>query len=148
MQPGQGILNSDCTDLKKISIADPQQSSQTCPMLNDSGFHEQSKCLDFKLSKENGDLFSFQCKPLWHFQDMSMDTITYLQDLRDPTKTVNLLTNHTQFTQAYIKTAIKEQYKSYICNNHSNDCSACYALLDGLDISFKKYIKDHLPCDF
>ena len=41
--PG-GIPNSDCTNLK-ISTADPQQSSQICPKLNDSGFCEWSKGL-------------------------------------------------------------------------------------------------------
>ena len=45
-----GIPNSDQTDLK-ISTADPQQSSQICPMLDDSGFHEQSKGLDVKVVK-------------------------------------------------------------------------------------------------
>ena len=68
-----GIPNSDWTDLK-ISTADPQQSSQIQPMLDSSGFHEQSKGFDIKL-------FSFQCKLLWHFQAMGMDTITYLNGL-------------------------------------------------------------------
>ena len=54
--------------------------------------------------KKKGDLFSFQCKLLWHFQGMGMDTIMYLMDLGDPTKMLNL-------TQAYVKTAIKEQHK-------------------------------------
>ena len=117
-------------------------------MLDGSCFHEQSKGLDIKFSKEKGDLFSFQCKLLHHFQDMGMDTITYLKDLGDPTRMVNLLMDHTQFTQAYIKTAVKEQHKMYHSYNHLNDCSACYALLDSLAKTFKKYIKDYLPNDF
>ena len=44
---------------------------------------------------------------------MGMDTITYLKDLGDPTRMVNVLMDHTQFTQVYIKTAIKEQHKLY-----------------------------------
>ena len=103
----QGIPNSDWTDLK-ISTAELQQSSQICPMLGDSSFHEQSKGLDVKYSKEKGDLFSFQCKLLQHFQDTGMDTITYLKDLGDSTKMVNLLMDHTQFTQAYVKTPVEE----------------------------------------
>ena len=122
--------------------------SQIHPILNNSGFCEQSKGLDVKFLKEEGDLFSFQHKLLQHFQDMGMNTITYLKDLGDPTKMVNLLMDHTQFTQAYIKTAIEEQCKLYDSYNHSNDCSACYSLLDTFDISFKQYIKDHLPNDF
>ena len=83
-------------------------------MLDDSSFHhEWSKGLDVKFSKEKGDLFCFQCKLLWHFQDMRMDTITYLKDLGHPTTMVNLLTDHTWFTYVFIKTAIEEQYKLY-----------------------------------
>ena len=55
------IPNSDWTALK-LSTADPQQSSQISPMLDDSSIHEQSKGLDVKISEEKGDLFSFQCK--------------------------------------------------------------------------------------
>ena len=76
-------------------------------MLDDSGVCEQSKGLDTKFLKEKGDLFSFQCKRLQHFQDMGMDTITYLKDLGDLTKMVNLLMDHTQFSQANVKTAIQ-----------------------------------------
>ena len=71
------IPNSDWMDLK-ISTTDPQQSSQICPMLDNSSFCEWSKGLDVKFSKENGDLFSLQCKLLQYFQDMDMDTISYL----------------------------------------------------------------------
>ena len=107
-----GIPNTDWTNLKN-STADPQQSSQIHPILDDSSFHEWSKGLDVKLSKQKGDLFSFQCKLLWYFQDMGMDTITYLKDLGDPTKMVNLLMDRTWFTQAYVKTAIEQQCKHY-----------------------------------
>ena len=103
-----GIPNLDWTDLK-ISTADPHQVSKICPMLDNSGFHEWHKGLPVKLSKEKGDLFSFQCKLLQHFQDTGMDIITYLKDLGDPTKKVNLLIDHTWFTQACVKTAIKAQ---------------------------------------
>ena len=65
----------------------------------------------------------------------------YLKDLGDPTKMVNLLTDHTQSTQAYVKTAIKEQWKLY-------SSYAYYALLDSLDATFKMYIETHLPVDF
>ena len=58
-----GIPSLDWTDLK-TRTAEPQQSSQIHPMLDDSSFHEQSTCLDIKLSKEKGDLFSFQHKVL------------------------------------------------------------------------------------
>ena len=98
--------------------------------------------------KEKGDLFSFQCKLLWHFQDTSMDTIMYLKDLGDPTKMVNLLTDHTLFTQAYIKTAIEEQCKLYDSYDHSNNHEACYALLDSLAATFKTYVEACLPDDF
>ena len=74
--------------------------------------------MDVKFSKEKGDLFSFQHKLLQNFQDMGMDTVTYLKDLGDPTKMVNLLMDHTQFTQAYVKTAIKEQCKHYDLYDH------------------------------
>ena len=113
-----GIPNSDWTDMK-ISTADPQQSSQIHPMLDDSSFHEQSKGLDVKLSKEKEDLFSFQHKLPWHFQDMGMDTITYFKDLGDPTKMVNLLMAHTWFNQVYVNTTISEQCEHY----DSYDCS-------------------------
>ena len=113
-----GIPNLDWTAMK-ISTAEPQQSSQICPMLDDSSYHEQSNGLDVKFSKEKGDLFIFQCTLLCHFQDMGMDTLTYLKDPGDPTKMVNLLTDHTWFTQAYIETAIKEQHKVYNSYNHS-----------------------------
>ena len=66
----------------------------------------------------------------------------------DPIKMVNLLTVHTQFTQAYVKTAVEEHCKLYDAFDCSNDHSACYALLDSLDISFKQYIRDHLHDDF
>ena len=72
----------------------------------------------------------------------------YLNDLGDPTKMVNLIMDHTQFTQAYVKTAIKEQHKLYDFYNHSNDCGACYVLLDSLDATFKTYNKACLPDDF
>ena len=108
----RGQPNTDSTDLQ-ISTADPKQSSQICPMLNKSSFHEWSKGLDTKFTKEKGDLFSFQHKLLHHFQDTGMDTVTCLRDLEHPTKMVNLLTDHTCFTQAYVKTAIKAQYQLY-----------------------------------
>ena len=82
-------------------------------MFDDSSFHEQSKGLDFKFSKEKGDLLSFQHKLLQHLHDTEMDTYTYLKDLGDPNKMVNLLMDHTQFTQAHIKTAVEEQHKLY-----------------------------------
>ena len=94
-----GMLNLDWTDLK-IRTSDPQQSSQICPMLDNSSSMNR---VNVKFSKEKGDLFSFQCKVLWHFQDTGMDTNTYLKDLGDPAKMVNLLMDHTQFTQAYVK---------------------------------------------
>ena len=107
-----GQPHTDWTDLQ-ISTADPQWSSQICPMLNKSSFLEWNKGLDTKFTKEKGDLFIFQHKLLHHFQDTGMDTITGLKDLEDPTKMVNLLTDHTCFTQAYVKTAIKAQYQPY-----------------------------------
>ena len=116
-------------------------------MLDNSGFCELSS-LNVKLSKEKGDSFSFQSKLLWHFQDTGMDAITYLKDLGDPTKMVNLLTDHTWFTQAYIKTAVEEQCKLYDSCGHLNNHSACYALLNSLDKTFKKYVKDCLPNEF
>ena len=94
------------------------------------------------------DWFSFQHKLLQHFQDTGIDTITHLKDLGDPTKMVNLLTDHTQLTQANVKTAIEEQNKLYNSYDHSNDCSACHVLLDRLDISFKQDIENCLPNDF
>ena len=96
--------------------------------------------------KGKGDLFSLQCELLQHFQNMGMDTITYLKDPGDPTKMVNLLMDTTQFTQAYIKTAIKEQHKCY--DSYGNDHSACYTLLNSLDETFKKYVEDCLSPDF
>ena len=93
-----GIPNSDWTTLK-ISTDKPQQSSQIHPMLDNSGFGDWSKGLDVNFTKEGGDLFSFQHKLLWHFQDMGMETITYLKDLEDPTKMVNLLIVHSGLCQ-------------------------------------------------
>ena len=101
-----------------------------------------------QVSKEKGDLFRFQHKLLQHFQDMGMGTITYLKDLGDSTKMVNLLTDHTSFTQAYVKTAIEGQCKLYDSYSHSNDRRACYTLLDSLDKTFKTYVKAHVPDDF
>ena len=49
---------------------------------------------------------------------------------------------------AYVNTAIKAQCKLYDSYNCLNDHSDCYALLDSLDVSFKKYIEDCLPNDF
>ena len=117
-------------------------------MLNNSSFCEWIKGLDVKFSKEKVNLFSFQCKLVQYFQDTGMDTITYLKDLGDPTKMVNLLTDHTWFTQAYIKTVIRKQHKLYNSYDHWNDCGACYALLDDLDTAFKMYIKACLPDNF
>ena len=79
---------------------------------------------------------------------MGMDTITYLKDPGDPTKMVNLFTDHTQFIQANVKTDIKEQHKLYNSYDHSINHSPCYTLLDSVDISFNQNIKDHLPDDF
>ena len=143
-----GIPNSDWTDLK-ISTTDLQQSCHICPMLDDSSFHEWRKGLDVKFLKGKGDLLRFQCKILQHFQDMGMDTIMYyLKDIEDSAKMVNLLMDHTWFTQPYIKTAIKEQCKLYNSYNHSNDHGASYALLDSLDTTFKTIMKACLPDDF
>ena len=64
-----GTPNSDWTPLKN-STAEPLQSSQIQPMLDDSSFCEWSKGLEIKFSKEKEDLFSFQCKLLHQFQDM------------------------------------------------------------------------------
>ena len=61
----------------------------------------------------------FSVNLLQYFQDLGIDTITYVKDCGDPTKIVNLLTDHTLFTQAYVKTAIKEQHKSYDSYDHS-----------------------------
>ena len=126
-----GFPNSDWTDLK-ISTIDPQQSSQICPMLDDSSFCEWNKGLNVQFLKEKGDLFSFQCKLLQHFQDMGMDTSMYLKNPRDPAKLVNLLMDHTQFTQAYIKTAIKEHHKLYDSYDWLRNHGACYVLWTAL----------------
>ena len=61
---------------------------------------------------------------------------------------VNLLTDHTQFTQAYVKTAINEQHKLYNSYDCLNDHGASYALLDSLDKAFKTYVRACLPDDF
>ena len=117
-------------------------------MLDNSSFHGTEQRFDVGFLKEKGDLFSFQCKLLRHFQDTGLDTITYLKDPGDPTNMVNLLTDHTWFMQAYVKTAIKEHHKLYDSYDHLNDHGACYTLLDSLDMTFKTYIKFHLPDDF
>ena len=49
---------------------------------------------------------------------MGIDTTTYLKDLGDPTKMVNLLLDHTWFTQAYVKTAIEVQCQLYDSYDH------------------------------
>ena len=90
-------------------------------MLDHSSFHQCSKGLNVKFSRENGGLFSFQHTLLWHFQDTGMDTIAYLKVLGAPTKMVNFLMDHTQFTQAYIKTAMEEQSKLYNSYDHLNN---------------------------
>ena len=118
-----GIPKSDWTALK-ISTAEPQQSSQICPMLDDSSFHEPSKGLDVKFSKEKGDLFSFQCKLLHHFQDTGMDTITYSRIIPSSLRPMSRLPS---------KRSISFTTPVILPNNHS----ACYTLLDSLDISFK-----------
>ena len=74
-----------------------------------------------------------------------MDTITYLKDCGRSHQDGEY--PH-QFTQAYIKTAIEVQHKVYDSNDPSNDCGACYALLDSLDTTFKMYVEAHLPEDF
>ena len=82
-------------------------------MPQNSGYCEWSKGLDVKFSKEKGGLFSFQHKLLQHFPNTCMDTITYIKDLGDPTKMMNLLMDHTHITQDHVKTAIEEQRKLY-----------------------------------
>ena len=79
---------------------------------------------------------------------MGMDTITYLKDLGDPTKMVNLLIDHTWLTPAYVETALKEQHNLYDSYDCLNNCSACYALLDSIDATFKMFIEPCLPDDF
>ena len=86
-----GIPNSDQTDLK-ISPSSPPRSA---PCLMTLVSMSRAKVWMSKLSKQKGDLFSFQHKLLWHFPHMGMDTITYLKDPEDPTKMVNLLMDHT-----------------------------------------------------
>ena len=50
---------------------------------------------------------------------MGMDTIIYLKDPGDPTRMVKILMDHTQLTQAYVKTAVEEQCKLYNSYDHS-----------------------------
>ena len=129
-----GIPNSDWTDLK-ISTTDPQQSSQIHPMLDNSSFCEQSKGLDVKFSKKKETCLVFNV----NYSGTSKILITYLKDLGDPTKMLNLLKDHTQFTQAYTKTAIKEQCNLYNSYDHSSNHGACHTLVDSLDKTFKTF---------
>ena len=106
-----GIPNLDWTDLK-ISTAYTQQSSQICPMLNNSGFHEWSKGLDVKLSQEKRDLFSFNAIYSSTFMTWVWTPSLTLRIWEIPPRW-SLLTDHTQFTPAYVKSAIAEQCKCY-----------------------------------
>ena len=70
-------------------------------MLDDSGFSKRCKGFEDKFSK-NGDLYKFQRRLNDHLKIMGMDTITYLPDPADNDQMVNVITDHTRFTQAYV----------------------------------------------
>ena len=91
-------------DWSKLDETSPEyeQTTKLRPMLNDSGFSKRCKAFEDKFSK-NGELDKFQCRHIDHLKIMGIDTITYLPDPADNDQMVNVITDHTRFTQAYVR---------------------------------------------
>ena len=110
-------------------------------MLDDSGFSKRCKGFEDKFSK-NGDLYKFQRRLIDHLKIMGMDTITYLPDPADNDQMVNVMTDHTRFTQAYVRSAAPIQYAKYDAYDRSNDRAVRLMFVDSLNETLKREIQD------
>ena len=113
-------------------------------MLDNSGFSKRCKEFEDKFSK-NGDLYKFQHRVIDHHQIMGMDTITYLPDPADNDQMVNVIMDHTWFTQAYVQSAAPIQYAKYDAYDRSNDQAARLMFVDSLNETLKGEIQDRIP---
>ena len=111
-------------------------------MLDDSGFSKRCKGFEDKFSK-NGDLYKFQRRLIDHLKIMGMDTITYLPDPADNVQMVNVITDHTRFTQAYVRSAAPTQYAKYDAYDRTNDRAARLMFVDSLNETLKGEF--HIP---
>ena len=110
-----GKPKADWSELEETS-PEYKQTTQLRPMLDDNGFSKRCKGFEDKFSK-NGDLYKFQRRLIDHLKIMGMDTITYLPDPADNYQIVNVITDHTRFTQAYVWSAAPIQYAKYDAYN-------------------------------
>ena len=138
-----GKPKADWSELEETS-PEYEQTTQLHPMLDDSGLPKRCKWFEDKFSK-NGDLYKFQRHLIDHLKIMGMDTITYLPDPADNDQMVNVITDHTQFTQAYIWSAAPIQYAKYDAYDQSNDQAARLMFVDSLNETLKGEIQDHIP---
>ena len=134
---------ADWSELEETSL-EYEQTTQLRPMLDDSGFSKRCKGFEDKFSKI-GDLYKFQRRLIDHLKIMGMDTITYLPDPADNDQMVNVITDHTRFTQAYICSAAPIQYAKYDAYDRSNDRAAHLMFVDSLNETLKGEIQDRIP---
>ena len=133
-------------DWSKLEDTSPEyeQTTQLRLMVDDSGFSKCCKGLEDKFSK-NGDLYKFQRRLIDHLKIMGMDTITYLPDPADNDQMVNVITDHTRFTQAYVRSAAPIQYAKYDAYDRFNDRAARLMFVDSLNDTLKGEIQDRIP---
>ena len=115
----EGKPKADWSELEETS-PEYEQTTQLRPMHDDSGFSKRCKGFEDKFSK-NGVLYKFQRGFIDHLKIMGMDTITYLPDPADNDQMVNVITDHTLFTQVYDRSAAPIQYAKYDAYDRSND---------------------------
>ena len=138
-----GKPKADWSELEETS-PEYEQTTQLRPMLDDSGFSKRCKGFEDKFSK-NGDLYKFQRHLIDHLKIMGMDTITYLPDPADNDQTVNVIMDHTWFTQGYVRSAAPIQYAMYDTYDRSNDRATCLMFVDSLNETLKGEIQDRIP---
>ena len=138
-----GKPKADWSELEETS-PEYKQTTQLRPMLDDSGFSKRCKGFEDKFSK-NGNLYKFQRCLIDHLKIMGMDTITYLPDPADNDQMVNVITDHTRFTQAYVRSAAPIQYAKYDVYDRSNDRAAHLMFVDSLNKTLKGEIQDRIP---
>ena len=109
-------------------------------MLDESGFPQRCKGLKTSLVKMETSTSSNAA-----LLTTSRLCITYLPDPADNDQMVNVITDHTQFTQAYLRSAAPIQYAKYDAYDRSNNRATCLMFVDSLNETLKGEIQDRIP---